>query len=380
MASRLYPATRRLFWQVVSALQQLRLPSVLTPTTFALLALYICGLILLDRRQTPWRMQAWLPARCHDALNRLLRVGAVSTRALFAPLALWAKRTGLKGYLCLDDVVVEKAFARQSRWMGWTYAFALKRKVHGFHVVVLSWCAGPWRLPLAFRLWRPQRSCAPHQYRTKLQLAQTMIYEVLTRDLPIEYVVFDTHYTAGWLTKALTHCGLVWNGTLEPKTIVYFHGQRWIVREFAAHLKLRWRPSLGVRAQAVTVYAPKYGTLRLVVTRNRHGNYEYIVSNDLTADLTTLVRRKHSRWSIETVFRDTKQFAGLAACQCRVDQALVRHIAFVLLAFVVLQILRRDPTETLGAVKERWQLCLMQADYPAPLPLKARGVLMSSTA
>lgn len=376
MASRLYPATRRLFWQVVSALQQLRLQSVLTPTSFALMALYLCGLILLDRRQTPWRMQAWLPARCHDALNRLLRVGSFSTRALFAPLTDWAKRTGLNGYLCLDDVVVEKAFARLSRWMGWTYAFALKRKVYGFHVVVLSWCAGPWRIPLAFRLWRPKRACTPHRYRTKLQLAQAMIYEVLALGLPIEYIVFDTHYTAGWLTKALTRGGLVWNGTLEPKTIVYYRGTRWTVHELAAHLKLRWRKHLTMRAQGVTVYAPKYGTLRLVVTRNRHGNYEYIVSNDLTADLTTLVQRKHSRWSIETVFRDTKQFAGLIACQCRVDQALVRHTAFVLLAFVVLQILRCDPAETLGAVKERLQLCLLQADYQAPLPLKARAALL----
>lgn len=376
MASRLYPATRRLFWQVVSALQQLRLQSVLTPTAFALLAVYVCGLILLDRRQTPWRMQEWLPARCHDALNRLLRVGALSTRALFAPLSAWAKRTKMSGYLCLDDVVVEKAFARQSRWLGWTYSFALKRKVYGFHVVVLSWCAGPWRIPLAFRLWRPKRTCAPHRYRTKLQLAQAMVYEVLALGLSVEYIVFDTHYTAGWLTKALTRCGLTWQGTLDPQTIVHYHNRRWTVRDLAAHLKLRWRPQLDVRAQAVTIYAPKYGTLRLVVTRNRHGNYEYIVSNDLTADLTTLVRRKHSRWSIETVFRDTKQFAGLAACQCRVDPALVRHIAFVLLAFVVLQVLRRDPAETLGAVKERLQLRLLQADYQAPLPLKARSALL----
>ncbi len=376
MASRLYPATRRLFWQVVSILRQLQIPSALTPTAFALVALYLCGLILLDRRQTPWRMQTWLPARSHDALNRLLRVGAFSTRALFAPVVGWAKRTGLPGYLCLDDVVVEKAFARQSHWMGWMYSFAAKRQVYGFQVVVLSWCAGPWRIPVAFRVWRPKAHCAPRRYRTKLELAQSMLDGVLALGLPIDYLVFDTHYTAGWLTKALTRRGLRWNGTLDPKTIVHYHHRRWTVRDLAAHLKLRWRPHLEVRAQAVTVYAPKYGRLRLVVTKNRHGNYEYIVSNHLGADLTTLVQRKHSRWSIETVFRDTKQFAGLAACQCRVDPALVRHIALVLLAFSVLQFLRRDPAETLGAVKERWQLCLVQANAPAPRPLKARAALL----
>lgn len=126
-----------------------------------------------------------------------------------------------------------------------------------------------------------------------------------------------------------------------------------------------------MRAAALTVYAPKYGTLRLVVTRNRHGNYEYLVSNALQADLTTLVRRKRSRWNVETVFRDTKQFAGLGACQCWVDQAMVRHVGLVLLAFVVLQRLRVTPEESIAAVKERWQLAALQNGQVAPARLRA---------
>ena len=86
-----------------------------------------------------------------------------------------------------------------------------------------------------------------------------------------------------------------------------------------------------VRAKALRIYAPKYGHLQLVVTRNRHGNFEYLVSNDLHSDLTSMVVRKRSRWSVETVFRDSKQFAELEACQCWVDQAMVRHVALVLL-------------------------------------------------
>ena len=111
--------------------------------------------------------------------------------------------------------------------------------------------------------------------------------------------------------------------------------------------------------------------LRLVVTRNRHGNYEYIVSNDLDADLTTMVQRKRSRWEIETIFRDSKQYAGLGACQCWVDQAMVRHVAFVLLTFVVLQMLRRNVQEPVASVKERWQLAVAQNGQPPPPPLKA---------
>ena len=69
-------------------------------------------------------------------------------------------------------MVGEKAFAKRLPWARWTYSFAKKRKVYGLHIVVLLWCGadgGP-RIPVAFRLWRPKRVCAPHAYRTKLHL------------------------------------------------------------------------------------------------------------------------------------------------------------------------------------------------------------------
>ena len=63
--------------------------------------------------------------------------------------------------------------------------------------------------------------------------------------------------------------------------------------------------------------------------------------------------------------------AGLAACQSRVDQALVRHVALVFVSFVVLQLLRRDPRETVGAVKARWQDEVLRDGQTPPAPLRA---------
>jgi SRSO17 transposase len=283
----------------------------------------------------------------------------------------------------LDDVVTfEKAFARKLPWAGWTYSFAKKRKVYGLHVVVIVWCSsdGLWRVPIAFRIWRPKRSCAASSYRTKLQLAEVMLKEVLAEGLWCRYIVFDTHYSAGWFTKLAGRLGLVWVGTLHPRTTVFWGGKRQSVKELAIRLRLRWRSHLGVRVRAVVVYAPKYGLLRLVVTRNRHGNHEYIVTNDLQADLTRIVECKRSRWSVETVFHDTKQFAGLEACQCRVDRAMVRHVGLVFLAFVVLQLLRRNLSESVGAVKERWQMTLVQDGEMSPLPLTACPPHLRATA
>jgi hypothetical protein len=373
VASRLYRTTRPLFLQVTGALDRLGAATIGSPTTAVLIALYVTGLVLLDARPTQTRVTRFLPGRCHDALNRLLRTTPWSTRALLRLLTAAIIRQGAPGYLCLDDVVVEKAFAKRLRWAGWTYSFAKKRKVYGMHVVVVLWCSHDrrWRIPVAFRLWRPKRTCAPHRYQTKLQLAAGMLTELVAAHLPFSYLVADTHYTAGWLTRLAGRLGITWVGTLPPRTTVVWHDRRQQAAELAGRLRLRWHRRLGLRAATVTVHAPKYGTLRLVMTRNRHGNLECLATNQVGADLSQVVARKHSRWSVETIFRDTKQYAGLGACQCFTDQAMVRHVALVLVGFVVLQHLRLNPSEPIAAVKQRWQLAVTRQGEPPPPPLKA---------
>ncbi len=88
MAFRLYRTTRRLYGQVAWALRRLQvLPTLLDhPTLCGLLTLYVTGLLLLDARPTQPRISERLPARSHDALNRLLRTMPWSTRALMRGL------------------------------------------------------------------------------------------------------------------------------------------------------------------------------------------------------------------------------------------------------------------------------------------------------
>jgi hypothetical protein len=88
----------------------------------------------------------------------------------------------------------------------------------------------------------------------------------------------------------------------------------------AGVVSLNWRAPLRVRAVALHVYAPRYGHVTLVVTRNRHGDEEFLATNARDLDLTSVVRRKWNRWSVETVFRDSKQYSGLEACPCWVDK------------------------------------------------------------
>jgi len=364
MVSRLYASTRSLWEQVETTIAALDVGRGRPRRLVEVMALYVTGLILLEKGQTAVRIATVLPGRAHDALNRLLRVLPWSPHHLILGLIRWVQRQARSGYLCLDDVVVEKPFAKLLAWVGWTYLHNEKRHVYGFHIILLYWCNQTLRIPVGFRLWRPKREGLP-AYRTKLELAQSLITNVLRAGLSFEYLTFDSWYNARWFTKWLNAQKIIWVSTLKANARVTYRGRTQPVAELAAQLP-RHRIAGNTCAWTGTVYLPEYGNVRLVVATNGQGGLDYIVSNDLHRRGKSLLYRKRSRWEIEPCFRDTKQLAGLGACQSRVSQAMERHVALVLLAYVVLQQLRLAPSETAGEVKRRLHLTVIRGDQPKP--------------
>ena len=364
MVSRLYPSTRRLWEQIKAILTELEIGRGRPHHLVDLMAWYVAGLILLEKGQTAVRIATVLPARAHDALNRLMRVLPWSPQQLVLSLIRWIQRRGEHGYLCLDDVVVEKPFAKLLAWAGWTYSHSQKRHVFGFHVVLLFWCTGHLRIPVGFRLWRPKRE-GMDPYRTKLNLAQDVVSSVVRTGLAFDYITFDLWYNARWFTKWLDQQEIIWVSTLKGNALITYRGHTQPVAVWAKELP-RHRIAGHTWAWVGTVTLPRYGSVRLVVATNGQGDLDYIVSNDLHRRGKVLLHRKRSRWDIETCIRDTKQLAGLGACQCRVSQAMERHVALVLLTFAVLQQARLDPSETVGEAKRRLHLAVIQGNQTTP--------------
>lgn len=80
----------------------------------------------------------------------------LTTGVIMDLLNTLVKSYGLTGYLCLDDVAVEQRFSKKSPGMGWVYSGSKGSKVYGLHLVVLLWCVGIIKNPIAFRLWQPK--------------------------------------------------------------------------------------------------------------------------------------------------------------------------------------------------------------------------------
>jgi hypothetical protein len=339
--------------------------------------LYVCGLIALDTPQTHCRLARFLPARCHDALNRLLRKMAFSTESLMALLVRVAKTLG-EGYLILDDVVVEK-FGSACPLVGYCWSTSQRKVVLGLHIVVVVWCSldGRYRIPVGWAVWKPKEQCAAAHppYRTKIELGKELLVFVRKRRLRFRYVCFDGWYAAGWLVRWQRRRGIVAVTQLPCDRHGEYRGQEQRVDGWAERLRYRRGREGEADYAGATVQLPDYGQIRLVVMREEKGTkegsgsenlpegvkegaeyeYEYLVTNDVSARGRTVMHRQQSRWKVETVFREDKQSGGLGACQCRVEEAVKRHGGLSLLTFVVLQWLRDSPEETVGEVKERWQ-------------------------
>jgi hypothetical protein len=363
-----------LYEQVSIVLLQLGVNGLFSPTQYGVVCLYVAGLVLLDRKQTNTRMALYLPARCHDALNRLLRVVPFSTRALLGLCAAWARRQGVTGYLSLDDVIVPKPFSQTLCWVTALWCPSERRYVMAMHIVVVAWCWGRFKVPLAIRLWYPKAKAHPARYRTKLQLAQAMLIDVFHMDIPFAYLVFDGWYTAGWFTKWLSKRGITWVGKGQANAKIVYQHQRLRLDHIVCHLKLKWRKALDLRAATAVIYRPSLGHVRLVVTKDRHGKLDLILTNALQQDLCTIALWKRSRWDIETLFRNAKQLTGLTACQCRVPQAMVRHVTLVFFTCFVLDLLNTDLSQTTDGIKQQLQLQVITQGLRPPAPLQARSM------
>ena len=141
-------------------------------------------------------------------------------------------------------------------------------------------------------------------------------------------------------------------------------------------------PALDFRAKAFGVdLTTKVSNLKLVLVRDyiksrsfeqeaaltksskhkkRHP-HKYLLTNSLTASVSWIIRCYQSRWQIEWVFRESKQHFALGACSAVSFDAVMQHISFSFLGFVILQQLRIDTpckeknSHTLGEYRRELQ-------------------------
>jgi len=192
------------------------------------------------------------------------------------------------------------------------------------------------------------------RFRTKIELAEEMIFAARSRGLGFQWVGFDEAYgrSRDLLTR-LDDAGIIFVGDVPSNTLVSVPGQETAIRvdELAATLdwnKVRVRDStkgvinLAVACTGVDLsIAKEKETSRhwtLVVTRPVDGGeMKFSLSNaDQSTSPDRLAYMQRQRFWVERCFEDAKSTCGMSQYQVRKWSGWHHHMALVMLAMLFL--------------------------------------------
>lgn len=227
--------------------------------------------------------------------------------------------------------------------------------IWGHNWVVLSlivqWRSTPIALPFWVQLYRPEKSCAPGEFRTRLQIVAEALKAVRRRTfLPIQFVA-DGAYNNKSLIQPLSELGIplisrlradavlrrplplvvrpgpgrraVYGPALPPLAVLSRRGSGW--KRIVVHI---YRTDVTLWVKVIDALWPAcQEKLRVVIVRDPKGRRRtcYLSSTDLSMPAEQIIETFAKRWSIEQLFSDVKKHLGLDSAELRCERSVIRH-------------------------------------------------------
>ena len=347
------------------------------------IAVYVSGLIALERKQTQSRIAKTIGHVTHDALNRLAKELTVLSQQAFISVFLLITGIYETGYIILDDTIVPKPFSRFVAGTYIDYDNTQKRYVRCHRIVVIIWTNGLIYIPVAFAFWHHRDFV--RKYRTKNQIARTLIYHVVRSGISFSYLAFDNWYASKENLRFFDKLGIKFVTRLRYNTWVIHENVRQKVHKLTKY-ECHHYSDLGAYVRSFKVKYPRFGIGTLAIVKNdKHeepGKTKYIFTNALSLANREMVLRYRSRWHIEIFFRTCKQYFGLAACQAQMMPQVILHVRMVFLAYALTQLLMADDSISVGDMQKHLRSlhCLYQPNEdPKLVSMQEDGTLTPIT-
>ncbi len=261
----------------------------------------------------------------HDSVSKWLRDED------FTPQDLWPQVKDMvekeKGYLIVDDSVLDKRFSRHNELVGRHWSGNEHHIICGIDLVTLLWTDGDECIPVDYRIYQSEKSGE----KTKNDHFRDMLATAQERGFKPRYVLGDCWYGSVENLKAIEKKG--WTFIMGAKANRLVSITKNIYVPIA---NLDWDKTLTQK-----VWLKEFGYViaaRMVV---KDGDIRYVVTNDLSlADIDVLKNHNNHRWNIETFHRGIKQTTGIKKCYSTCAQSQRNHIFVSFLAFVKLEYTR----------------------------------------
>lgn len=247
-----------------------------------------------------------------------------------------------KGYLAIDDTIVEKS-GKKIAEVGKYYDHSKGRYVFGHNLVTSQYVTPRGCFPIGVKLYLKRDKKDP-TFKTKIELAQKLIEEAQEIGLRFNTVVFDAWFLARELVRAIESRQMNWVAVAKSNRIMFYRGRRLSLQNFRAELEKGDFKELAIGSKTIyyftkTVQLSKLGKVRLLIAHEKSDLSDspmYLVTNNLRWDARRMLITYQGRWPVETFYRDSKQNLGLGDYEMRNLKGIKRHWYLVFLSYTLL--------------------------------------------
>lgn len=200
-------------------------------------------------------------------------------------------------------------------------------------------------IPYAIELYRSKADCQQRRlpFRKLTQIAEELISTLPDFGVRRVYVLADTYYASKQIIRTVRAKGFHFVSFLKTNRKLMMNGRATSIAKF---LKRSFRQS---RKHWVSVGKTRYATVHHMCSLPGVGEVSIVFSQkkgrravlplfttDLTLTTKDIITTYRKRWSIEVLFKQTKQYLGLTAYHHRDEHAVRTHLQLVLLAYALL--------------------------------------------
>lgn len=222
-----------------------------------------------------------------------------------------------KGWLMIDDTVIEKPFAKNIECVYWQYSSKNNDFITGIALTVLLWSDGKHNIPIKFMVYEKDSDGKP--IRTKKEFALESLQYAIKLGIRPKKVCFDSKYSSKELLNWLDNNNLVYFSQLASNRS--FNGQQLKMRRFQPYAEQGYLKGVGHKV-SVTKHCKRY-----------------YVTNATESRITSqqIVKEYRDRWKIEVLFRNLKQLCHLEECQNYKTNAQKHYVYACIRAFLLLE-------------------------------------------
>lgn len=330
---------------------------------------FITGIIISDQADISALSKGFEQGKHYDSLHHFasesywnMEEVLKTSVSVIKHLPDQSKKFHSNGWLIIDDSLIEK-FGKLMEAVSKQYDHSQNRYLKYAHCLVALVYSdeNSNRYPLNFDLWRSKQDCIEikQSFRTKIEIAKSLIQYALDQGIPFKGVLFDSWYFCKELVDFIESYSKDWISVSKSNRNIVHQGKTVNLQEYVQTIDSTEKRGLSkyidkeekaYRFKSIKKSMPclKRGrqTVRILISyeygKNKKLSKEpiFLVSNRKNLMPEKLLQIYQMRWQVETFFRDAKQHLGLEDYQMRKLKGIKSHWCLVFTSAVILELVR----------------------------------------